>query len=235
VVGTLIRALATMLGAWHVEQARFPHNANRQSVRLQEGAVVLEDWIDHLRGGDVPPETVAEEAFNSPVAWLELQPSNLIVKVRKDYSARPEKLLGAWVRTLAIAASGAKARGILVGRDGVVEIPPYPQEKAVQTLKGLLQLWSEGMNSPLPLPLKTALAFAAEKDAATSYEGGYMSSGEVQDTCLARMYPDFDALAADGRFAVLAKAVYTPLLEWTKQQVTAAAHVTNEESSEVAV
>jgi exodeoxyribonuclease V gamma subunit len=49
------------------------------------------------------------------------------------------------------------------------------------------------------------------------------------------MYPDFDALAADGRFALLAKAVYTPLLEWTKQQVTATAHATNEESTEVAV
>jgi exodeoxyribonuclease V gamma subunit len=166
---------------------------------------------------------------------LELQPSNLLVKVRKDYSARPDKLLGAWVRTLAIAASGAKARGILVGRDGVVEIPPYPQEKAVQTLKGLLQLWSEGMNSPLPLPPKTALAFAADRDATTPYEGGYMSSGEVQDTCLARMYPDFDALAADGRFEALSKAVYAPMLEWATQQVTAAAHVMNEESTEVAV
>ena len=231
----LEETLATMLSAWHVEQARFPHTANRQSVRLQEGAVVLEDWIDHLRGGDVPPESVADEALSSPVAWLELQPSNLLVKVRKDYSARPDKLLGAWVRTLAIAASGAKARGILVGRDGVVEIPPYPQEKAVQTLKGLLQLWSEGMNSPLPLPPKTALAFAADRDATTPYEGGYMSSGEVQDTCLARMYPDFDALAADGRFEALSKAVYAPMLEWATQQVTAAAHVMNEESTEVAV
>jgi exodeoxyribonuclease V gamma subunit len=128
-------------------------------------AVVLEDWIDHLRGGDVQPESVAKRHSAAPLPGWNCNPASLLVKARKDYSARPEKLLGAWVRTLAIAASGAKARGILVGRDGVVEIPPYPQEKAVQTLKGLLQLWSEGMNSPLPLPLKTALAFAAEKDA----------------------------------------------------------------------
>ena len=121
-----------------------------------------------------------------------------------------------------------------MGRDGVVEIPPYPQEKAVETLKALLKLWSDGMNSPLPLPPKTALAFAAEKDAVTPYEGGHMSSGEVQDTCLARMYPDYDALAADGQFAELAKAVYTPLLEWAKQQVKVAPHVTNEEGTEVA-
>lgn len=217
--------LSTMLGAWRAEQARFPHAANRQSVRLQMGAAVMEDWIEHLRGSDGPPESVA---------WLELQPSKLLVKVRKDFFARPEKLLGAWVRTLAIAASGTVARGILVGRDGVVEIPPFRKDKAEETLKGLLQLWLAGMNAPLPLPPKTALAFVAEKDARTGYEGGHMSRGEVQDTCLARMYPDYDALAAEGQFAALAKAVYAPLLEWVKQQVTVAVHATGEETAEVA-
>ena len=232
---SLEETLATMLNAWHVEQARFPHTANRQSVRLQEGAVTLEDWIDHLRGGDVQADPASENSYSSSVAWLELQPSNLLVAVRKELFARPDKLLGAWVRTLAIAASGTAAQGILVGRDGVVEIPPYPQEKAVEILKGLLQLWSDGMNAPLPLPPKTALAFAAEKNAVEAYEGGHMSNGEVQDTCLARMYPDYEALEADGSFAELAKAVYTPLLEWTKERVKVAAHAANVESTEAAL
>jgi len=116
----------------------------------------------------------------------------------------------------------------------VVEIPPFRKDKAEETLKGLLQLWLAGMNAPLPLPPKTALAFVAEKDARTGYEGGHMSRGEVQDTCLARMYPDYDALAAEGQFAALAKAVYAPLLEWVKQQVTVAVHATGEETAEVA-
>ena len=180
------------------------------------------------------PESTAEEAFSSPVAWLELEPSNLLVKVRKEYFARPEKLLGAWVRTLAIAASGTAARGVLVGRDGVVDIPPFPQEKAVDTLKGLLQLWNDGMSSPLPLPPKTALAFVADKDAVTQYEGGHMSRGDVQDTCLARVYPDYDSLVADGRFEALAKGIYAPLLEWANRQVNVAVHATQVESAEVA-
>jgi exodeoxyribonuclease V gamma subunit len=230
---SLEEALATMLDAWRVEQARFPHAANRLSVRLQEDSVVLEDWIDHLRGNDAKPESASQELSNSAVAWLELQPSKLLVKVRKDYFARPEKLLGAWVRTLAIAASGTVARGILVGRDGVVKIPPFPKDKAVETLKGLLQLWLDGMNAPLPLPPKTALALVTEKDTVTEYEGGHISSGEVQDACLARMYADYDALAADGRFEALAKTIYTPLLDWVKQQVKATVHATDAESAEV--
>ena len=219
---SLDQALTTMLGAWRAEQAQFPHAAKRQSVRLQEGSVVLEDWIDHLRSSDAPS-----------VAWLELQPSKLLVKVKKDHFARPDKLLGAWVRTLAIAASGTQAHGILVGRDGVVTIPPYPQEKATETLKSLLQLWLDGMQSPLPLPPKTSLAFVAEKDARSQYEGGHMANGEVQDTCLARMYPNYGALAADERFQELAKKVYAPLLEWAKQQVKVAAYAAEADSTEV--
>jgi exodeoxyribonuclease V gamma subunit len=226
--------LLTMLGAWRTEQARFPHTADRLSVRLQEGAVLLEDWIDHLRGSDVQPESVAEAPSCGSIAWLELQPSKLLVKVRKDYFARPEKLLGAWVRSLAIAASGTEARGILVGRDGVVEILPLPKDEAERALKGLLQLWLAGMNTPLPLPPRTALAFVAEKNAAKEYEGGHMVRGEVQDTCLARMYPDYDALAADGQFEALAKTVYAPLLEWVRRQVTVVAHATDEETAEAA-
>jgi exodeoxyribonuclease V gamma subunit len=230
----LEEALTTMLGAWRTQQAKFPHPANRQSIRLESGPVVLEDWIDHLRGSDVKPEPDVDETHGGSIAWLELQPSKMVNKVRKEYFARPEKLLGAWVRSLAIAASGAKARGILVGRDGVVEIPPFPQDKAVKILKGLMNLWLDGMNHLLPLPPKTALTFVAHKDTVSEYEGGFMSRGEVEDFCLARMYPDYDALTADGQFEALAMAFYAPLLEWVQQQVKATAHATEEENAEVA-
>jgi exodeoxyribonuclease V gamma subunit len=231
---SLQETLTTMLAAWRAEQARFPHTAARLSVRLQEGAVVLEDWIDHLRRGDVEPRSDAVDPSASAVAWLELQPSKLLVKVRKDYFARPEKLVGAWVHSLAIAASGAKVTGMLVGRDGVVYLAPIPQDQAVQTLKGLLQIWLDGMNAPLPLPLKTALAFAAQKDAVTTYEGGYLSRAEGVEPCLARMYPDYGALVADGRFEGLAKTAYEPLLEWVNQHVKVALHATAQEVAEVA-
>jgi exodeoxyribonuclease V gamma subunit len=227
----LEQTLTQMLGAWRAEQAAFPHSASRQSVRCEAAAVVLEDWVDHLRGGDAL--LGAQDAVTGSVAWLELQPSKLLTKVWKEYFARPEKLLGAWVRSLALAASGAQVQGILVGRDGVVRIPPMPQAEAVGALQDLLRLWLDGMNAPLPLPSKTALALVAEKNAVTTYEGAYMANAEVDDACLARMYPDYDALTEDGRFEDLAYAVYEPLLQWA-QQLTAEPHATQKESQEVA-
>jgi exodeoxyribonuclease V gamma subunit len=229
---SLEETLSTMLGAWREQRARFPETANRQSVHLEEDSVVLEDWIDHLRSGGTPQEMVDPDSC--AVAWLELQPSKLLFQVKKDYFARPEKLIMAWVRSLAIGASGTKARGILVGRDGFVEIPPMPQDQAIENLKGLLQLWCQGMNSPLPLPHKTALAFVAEKDALPFYEGDHMSGGEVDDPCLARMFPDYEALVDDGEFEALAKTVYAPLLAWATNQVKVAVHATELESAEEA-
>lgn len=227
----LQETLVTMLAAWRIEQTRFPLSASRQSVRIEQDGVILEDWIDHLRASDRKLESVGRETLGSSLAWLELQPSKLLVKVRRDYFARPEKLLGAWVRTLAVAVSGTPACGILVGRDGVVEIPPFPKEKAEETLKSLLQLWLAGMHAPLPLPPRTALALVAQQDTATEYEGGHMSRGEVQDACLARMYPDYGALVADGRFETLAEAIYAPLWEWVQQEVRVSVYAPPEESA----
>ncbi len=215
----LQRVLTTMLKAWHDAQARFPDAAERQPVRLQAGAVVLEDWIDHLRRGDTP----AERSEESHCAWLALEPGNLCENGKKPV-ARPDKLLGPWVRSLAIAAAGVSARGVLVGRDGVIEISPMPGDESKKTLGMLLTLWLEGMNSPLPLPPATALAWLTEKNAASRYEGGHMQRGDVQEYCMVRMFPDYEALTADGRFEALAQQVYRPLLDWVAQHVTAGFH-----------
>jgi exodeoxyribonuclease V gamma subunit len=223
--------LTQMLSAWRAEQAAFPHSSSRKSVRCEAGPVVLEDWVDHLRSRDVQAD--AESPLSCPVAWLELKPSKLLFKTKNGHFARPEKLLGAWVRTLSVAASGAQMQGVFVGRDGVVRIPPMPQADAVGALKDLLQVWQDGMNAPLPLPSKTALALVDEKNAVTVYEGAYMVNAEVDDACLARMYPDYDSLTAGGRFVDLAHAVYGPLLQWA-QQLSAEPHATQEESAEVA-
>jgi len=229
----LHEALTTLLQAWHSEQARFPDPAERQSVHLQEGDVVLEDWIDHLRQGQViadPDDDADDDADASQqmtvvTAWLDLLPGKLL-----DKGARPiasaDKLLDPWVRSLALAASGLSVQGVLVGRDGVLDIAPMPQDKARATLAMLLSLWLEGMNTPLPLPPKTALAQLANKNPAAQFEGGYMQSGEVEEPCLARMFADFEALSADGRFQALAQQVYTPLLQWARQHVSARFHHT---------
>ena len=219
----LQQTLTTLLQAWAAELARFPQATERQSVRQSAGEVVLEDWIDHLRRGEVASDAGPGQQASVVTAWLELQPGKILEKGKKPL-ARPDKLLGPWVRSLAIAASGLQAQGVLVGRDGVVDISPMPHDQACDTLGMLLTVWQDGMNSPLPLPPKTALAWLAHKNPVAQYEGGYMQSAEVQEPCLARMFPDFDALTEDGRFAQLARQVYAPLLDWTSQHVTARFH-----------
>jgi exodeoxyribonuclease V gamma subunit len=215
--------LYTMLTAWHEAQARFPHPGERQSVRLQAGDVVLEDWIDHLCLGPSPSDPVAGATTSLATAWLELDPGRLLGQEKKPI-ARRDKLLGPWVRSLALAASGVTAQGLLIGRDGVLDITPMPQPEAQAMLQQLLTLWCEGMNTALPLPPKTALAWLADKDASSQYEGGYLINGEVAESCLARLFPDFEALSADGRFDALARQIYTPLELWATAHVTARFH-----------
>jgi exodeoxyribonuclease V gamma subunit len=207
--------LHKMLTAWHEAQSRYPNPAERQSIRVQQGVVILEDWIDHLRRGGV------EHA--DQLAWLELDPGNLLEN-KEEADARPDKMLGSWVRSLAVAASGVMATGIMVGRDGTVTITPMPQVKATETLSMLLNLWLDGMNTPLPLPPKTAIAHLNDKNPAALYEGGYMTRGEVDEPCMARIYPDFEALTESGRFEQLAREVYGPLLEWMNEHVNADFH-----------
>ena len=88
------------------------------------------------------------------------------------------------------------------------------------------------MNAPLALPPKTALAWLplteqpakAQQAARTQYEGAEQVRGDVEETCMARLFPDFETLAADGQFATLAQEIYQPLLDWQKTHVRATLH-----------
>jgi exodeoxyribonuclease V gamma subunit len=218
--------LAAMLGAWHAQQARFAHPAPRQPLRLQAGEVLLEDWVDGLRQA-LPSDAGGE----MQTAWLQLEPGNLCAKTTKP-KPRPEQLLGAWLRSLASAASGVQALGVVVGRDSVIEITPMDPELARTTLQRLLQLWQAGMQAPLPLPPKTALAWLAQAQqpdkaqqaARAQYEGAEHLRGDVEEACVARVFPDLEALQSDGQFAALAQAMYQPLLDWQKTHVRATLH-----------
>ena len=212
--------LLTLLKAWKAELARFPMEAARQSLRFQSGAVLLEDWLDPLRQAPSPAEGI-DPARSPPCAWLVLEPGRLMED--KD-TARVDKLLPAWVRSLASAACGVSAQGVLVGRDGVIEIAPMLQHEASTMLTTLLSLWQDGMNAPMPLPPRTALAWLAGKDAVAKYEGTPMQRGERDEPCMARVYPDFATLTADGRFANMARSIYAPLQAWVSEYVRARRH-----------
>jgi len=155
---------------------------------------------------------------------LDMQPSKLTSGTRAP-SVVVDKLVTAWVRMLVTSACGLPVVGVVVGRDARVTMQPLPQAEAETQLATLLQTWAQGMTEPLPLPCKTGLAWVAgATDVQTVYEGSPQRSGEVQDACLARQYPDFEALTADTRFADLAQVVLAPMQAWARSHSTVELH-----------
>ncbi len=230
---SLAQDLIAILQSWRDALARYPVPSKPLAVRLSakvgdagdaghldEGiSVVLEDWVDRLRAGaGIPSDT----------AWLDWSASNLLNAKKSDTKAqiRHDKLLAVWVRSLVCAASGLSVRGVLVGRDGVIEVAPMPCDTATQTLTTLLRLWHGGMAAPLPLPLKTSLAWVTGNNPMVAYQGGYDQNypSDVDELCMARIYPDYAALCACGRFERLATEIYQPLIDWAKTYVTARLH-----------
>ncbi|WP_119153033.1 exodeoxyribonuclease V subunit gamma [Caldimonas tepidiphila] len=188
---------------WQQVQRDFAEPAPKERLAFEHGGLRLEDWLDGLRLGEDGP------------VWLELSPG---VLCGKDKAARADKLLHAWVRQLAASACGVPLRGRLVSRDAVLGLAPLPQARAAELLRALLDAWRAGMDAPLPLACRTALAFVRdEARALPAYEGGHELAGECEEPCLARVYPDHDALVADGRFATLARELYGPLDAWVAE------------------
>ncbi|MCV2350216.1 exodeoxyribonuclease V subunit gamma [Paucibacter sp. Y2R2-4] len=220
----LVETVSPMLKAWRDLQALYPVQAPKEMLRFPFEQPLLEDWLADLRA----------QALGGQRVWLELIPSRLCAD-EKSKSARAERLLEAWVRQLVASAHGLQLQGVLIGRDAQLTLQPLPPEQAQADLAELLQVWQEGMLSPLPIAALTGLAQVAEhKDVASVFEGGFNSRGEVSEPCLARLYPDFAALAADGRFETLAPRLYGPLHAWLQQGVSLELHASAQAEQEEA-
>jgi exodeoxyribonuclease V gamma subunit len=88
-----------------------------------------------------------------------------------------------------------------------------------------MQAWREGRQgsgAPLPLAPRTALALVrGVADVAGVYEGSDFGHrrGEADEACLARSFPDYAALSADGHFEALAQRLFAPLAAWIEADV----------------
>lgn len=217
--------LLPLLHAWQAVQALHPHAMARVPLQYVQGHTLLplQDWLDHLRQGTHGPDDT--------LVWLELTPSKLLQDVKKG-TLRTDKLLAVWVRSVAAAASGVNVDGILVGRDATLRITPLEPESAQATLDDVLRAWHQGMAGPLPLALRTGLALVTGQNAAAVYEGSYQRDGDVVEPCLARVYPDYEALTDDGRFEGLAQSLCRPLAEWAATHVQAMPHSFTMDSAE---
>jgi exodeoxyribonuclease V gamma subunit len=207
----LVDALVPVRTAWLALGARFPAQAAKLPIALRFDGIELDDWIDRLRttGGDTG-------ANNPETAWL-MQISSKVLD--KKGGPRGDKLIGPWVRQLAAAACGHQVTGYLVARDAIVTMAPLEAQQARDELDALVSLWRQNLDQPLPAACKTALAQLAGGDPRATYDGGFELSGEVDDLCLARLWPDFAALAASGEWAATAEALYGPLANWLDQHI----------------
>ena len=210
----LQNVLQTMMQAWRSTRLAHPHGQQRLPLRFTHAGVVMEDWLD---------QRFAHSADGTGSIWLAFDAGKLIDNPKK-MTLRPHKLIAAWVTSLLAAASDAPGDGVLIGRDALLHITAHDPHQAREQLSCLIEAWISGLGEPLPVAAKTALAFVQDGNPALAYEGNERSIGEVDDPCLARCYPDFDALNRDGRFEQLARTLYAPLQAWATEHVAVTLH-----------
>ena len=162
----------------------------------------LDGWLAGLR-----------QKTDGGLARLELLPGAL----HKDKSWKWHRLLRPYALHVIAAACGVPLTTLLVGEDRSLAFEPLPTKHAVRVLTTWLEAWNSGMQTPLPVALKTSLAWLQDNNedkARSVYEGGYNLSGEVQGSAsLARQFPDYAALTADGQFPAWSERLYQSLLD----------------------
>lgn len=218
-------------------QTRVEDLFDRWGLALQASGPPSEDlgiWRDiPCLQGTVRLEAKISGVYGDQGAWRRLVlTSRAIVKEKKP---RPESLLQVWVEHLVLQAQGTGATTLVVGQGGDITLAPIPALQAQQTLRVIVDAYREGLSRPLPIGVRTALAWLRSAASDTShgavasltepqrrklqqtYEGSSFAStpstGEVgYSPYLARAYPTLDALLADGEFFAWSEALYAPLL-----------------------
>lgn len=196
-------ALAPVLAAWLAAVGeRAPRGAPLPLRLAVEGGPVLDDALTGLLEAGGP-------------RWVELTASRLAVT---KSALRGDKLVGAWLRTLACAVAGCAGEACVIAADLQLRIPPAPPAEAEAQLRALLAAFGEAMAAAAPWPTaaRTGLAWLSDKprQAAPAYEGHEFQSGEVEDPCLARLFPDFEALSQAPGFDDTTRRLYAPLAAW---------------------
>ena len=210
----LIEGLVPVRTAWLTLSARFPGAAPKLPITLQCDGIALDDWLDQLRTGNGGGD--GGGGGDGETAWL-MQMSSRVLD--KKGGARGDKLIAPWLRQLAAAAAGHRVTGYLVARDAIVTLAPLDTGIARAELDALVALWRRNLDQPLPGACKTALALLQGGDPRAVYDGGFELRGEVEDLCLARLWPDFAALTADGSWQATATALYGPLAAWLDEHI----------------
>jgi exodeoxyribonuclease V gamma subunit len=194
---TEIAEQAGMLAAaWHDACGRWPLLQDKYELRHTRGDLLVEDWLTDLRrdghGGHLRLELVHGALLS------------------RDKTLRHDKLIPAWIIHLLANAGGLAMTTRLVGVDAQPVLRALTPQDAAGHLDALLDALRAGMQSPLPVARKTALAWlqaasSEKKDpvaaARSCYEGdgyGHVVGEARADAYLARAWPCFDDMLAAG-------------------------------------
>ncbi len=204
-----VATLAPAVAAWQAAVKGAPLRAAPLALHLAPPeAPVLDDALADLRDAPDGPR------------WVALQAGRLLTD---RGHLRGDRLVGPWLQALGCAAAGVPATGVLVGPDARLQLGAPPPDEARAVLEALLRAWGAAMggDQPWPTAVRTGLAWLGERpaDAAAAYDGGERAHGEREEPCLARLYPDFQALHDEPRFAPASEMLYGPLREWLAQHV----------------
>ncbi len=203
----LQQQLEPALRAWSALCLRHPLQLPPQPLRLvlqQDGAeLVLDDRIDGLRRQHAASGAVSVDCVASPL-------------LQRGSTLRVDRLLRTWVRMLGTAAADVPCTGYVIGPDALLYWQALPQDAAEAQLGRLLTAWAQALRKPLPWGLHSAMACAQGRKPRAAYEGSSRHRGDVADPYLERIYADFDALCADGRFESFAQDLFVPLCEWAR-------------------
>jgi exodeoxyribonuclease V gamma subunit len=210
--------------------ARWPHGVTPREIALElalgDGAPrTLEDWLDGLQGAE--PGNFHGSA---PLARWEFYP--LEIFDAHGRLCRPHSLIALWVRHLTGCAQGLNLTSFLAAADGCASLGPMDNKTARDRLHTLATHWYHGLQTPLPVAARTALAWLDARDtmddpakilaaARQAYEGDrFNRAGEMgYSPYLSRAFPEFESLwrAEDNRFADLARDLYAPLAAACRQ------------------
>ncbi len=209
-MAALFEEHAKALAAWPVECPDEP-----LEIAAPDAALRLDDWLGGMRRGE-----------SGARARLLLESSGLL----KGQRYRRDKLLPAWVAHLAGHLGGEPLTTVIVSKNGTVTLPPLPVEQARGCWAALLDAWQQGLRRPLPLAAGCGFAWLGKGGRAgtpAAHEAFEAARAHYEDSdpergfrgerdanpYLARAFPGFGALWADGEFARLADALLRPLDE----------------------
>ena len=208
---------------WQAWQARAPQPEPPQELRLERRVggqrFLVEDWSADLhRLGDGERLRLVLKAGDT----------------RKDKHPHYPRLLNDWIHHLAINAAGLDCPTIIVAHDAGHRLPALSASAAASYLDAILEGWREGLERPLPLPVRTVFALLRKQPdkpltaeaAQPHYEGSGRQTGEVEfagNGALRRCFPTAAALFEPRTdtgplLAHWANRLYQPLIDQLLQE-----------------